>query len=331
MNSSTSAPIISILVPIYNSAPYLRQALDSLVNQTLQNLEIICINDGSTDESPQIIQSYAKQDARIKVISKPNTGYGDSMNQGIKLATGKYIGILEPDDWIDSDAFERLTQLAEWYQADVVKANYYREKAGTSQKVTGIKPLYTGKVIHPRTDRFVFTFAPAVWSAIYRRAFLIDNQLDFLPTPGASYQDLGFSFKVWVMAQRVVLTDSAFLHYRLDNSASSINQPGKINCVVEEYASISQFLTQHQLMSEFGHTMAAAKFRNYHWNLQRLSSEPAKQFYCTMYAELKQASREGLLHHSDFSSRHWLALQLMLKNPSLAYRLFRLRTHLHHG
>ena len=347
---SPSAPLLTVLVPIYNASPYLRQALDSLAHQTLRDLEILCINDGSTDDSLAIIKSYQASDPRFRLLDKPNTGYGDSMNQGIKLARGCYLGILEPDDWLELDAFSRLTQLAEWHRAEVVKANYFKEFATTSStaskttsttvpapqppkttktlKTSEIRPRDTGKLIDPRHDRRVFTFAPAVWSAIYRRDFLLDHHLEFLPTPGASYQDLGFSFKVWTLARRVVLTDAAYYHYRLDNANSSVHSPGKANCVVEEYASIHQFLTDHHLLTEFGHTAAAAKFRNYHWNLQRLSPDLARPFYRTMYSELKAAAAAGFLHRADFSPAHWAALQLILKNPDLAYRLLRLRSRL---
>ena len=349
-----AAPFLTVLVPVYNAASYLRQALDSLTHQTLRDLEILCINDGSTDDSLVILKSYQAADPRIRLLDKPNTGYGDSMNQGIKLARGHYLGILEPDDWLELDAFSRLTQLAEWHRAEVVKANYFKELATHSTtpaiatstnaastptktipksltkslKTSEIRPRDTGKLIDPRHDRRVFTFAPAIWSAIYRRDFLLDNHLKFLPTPGASYQDLGFSFKVWTLARRVVLTDAAYYHYRLDNANSSVHSPGKANCVVEEYASIYQFLTDHHLLTEFGHTAAAAKFRNYHWNLQRLSPDLAQSFYRTMYSELKAASAAGFLHRADFSPAHWAALQLILKNPDLAYRLLRFRSRL---
>ena len=348
------SPLLTVLVPIYNASPYLRQALDSLAHQTLRDLEILCINDGSTDDSLAIIKSYQAADPRFRLLDKPNTGYGDSMNQGIKLARGRYLGILEPDDWLELDAFSRLTQLAEWHRAEVVKANYFKElsttstttatakaattpqtthapqttKPSTTLKSTEIRPRDTGKLIDPRHDRRVFTFAPAIWSAIYRRDFLQGHHLEFLPTPGASYQDLGFSFKVWATARRVVLTDAAYYHYRLDNANSSVHSPGKLNCVVEEYAAIADFLADRDLAATFSHTAAAAKFRNYHWNLQRLSPDLAQQFYRTMVSELRAASAAGDLRRADFSPAHWAALQLILKNPDLAYRLLRLRSRL---
>ena len=101
-------PSVSIVMPIYNAEPYLHQALDSVCSQTLSNIEIICVNDGSTDRSLEIIRRYAANDKRVTIIDKPNGGYGHSMNRGVKAATGEYVGILEPDDYLKPTMFERL-------------------------------------------------------------------------------------------------------------------------------------------------------------------------------------------------------------------------------
>lgn len=321
-------PLISILVPIYNAEPYLSQCLSSLVDQSLQDIEIICVNDGSTDGSLAILHRFAKKDSRISILDKPNTGYGDSMNKALKRAHGTYIGILEPDDWIDENAFKIMYQAAKKYDADVVKTNFYRThsdvKTGAviDEKVNEITEKST---VHPSKDRTVFQFMPAIWSAIYRRDFLIDNHINFLPTPGASYQDLSFSFKVWTLAQKVVLLPDAFVHYRVDNANSSVNNPGKVNCTVDEYAEIETFLCERGIFPDFGATMNAAKFRNYHWNFQRLNKKLAKEFYQTWRQELVSASEEGLIQPADFHKKDWLAARMMVKHPGLAYRLLRLR------
>lgn len=319
-------PKVSILVPIYNVERYLRQCLDSLVNQTLRDIEIICINDGSTDGSGAILAEYAKHDRRIIVIKKPNTGYGDSMNQGLKRARGEYIGILEPDDWIEPDAYEKLYQLASWRSPEVVKANYFQEKAGKTHRVTEITPEDTGKLIDPRQNFALFRFNPAIWSAIYQRKFLEQNDIKFLPTPGASYQDTGFGFKVWACARKVVLTTDAFVHYRLDNQSSSVNNPGKLACIVDEYQEIETYLTERGMFNELGSRMNAIKFRNYHWNLQRLSPDLAAKFYRTLRREFLAAADEGTLDRAYFTKSEWLALHMILRHPRLTYRILRLRS-----
>lgn len=316
-------PRVSILVPVYNVEQFLSQCLSSLVDQTLADIEIICVNDGSTDRSLEILRRFAKKDDRIKIINKSNSGYGDSMNRALKIAKGEYIGILESDDWIDPTAYATLYQAAVKHHADVVKANYYKVK--NNLDILKVDEISTQQVIHPRQDRTVFQFAPAIWSAIYRREFLERHKITFLTTPGASYQDLSFNFKVWSLAETAVLLPNAFVHYRIDNANSSVNNPGKVNCVVDEYAEIETFLCERGIFADFGETMNAAKFRNYHWNFQRLSPALAREFYQTWRQELLSAYDEGLLKKSNFSSKDWLALKAVVKHPRLAYRILRLR------
>lgn len=98
-------PAVSVLIPCFNVERYVRECLDSVVNQTLGDLEILCINDGSTDATPDILREYAARDARIRIIDKPNSGYGDSMNRGLDAASGEYIGIVESDDRAEPDMF----------------------------------------------------------------------------------------------------------------------------------------------------------------------------------------------------------------------------------
>lgn len=339
------APLVSLLIPIYNVEPYLDQALSSAVSQTLKDLEIICINDGSTDNSLNIIKSYAKKDPRIIIIDKPNSGYGDSMNQGLKKAQGKYIGILEPDDWLESNALATLYTLAKEHEADVARGNYYESTTSSEtdrpldKKTTLISnhdanlplaPAWFDNPSHPKLYEKLFRLPPAIWSAIYRRDFLLENNISFLPTPGASYQDLGFNFKVLATAQRIVLTDEAFLHYRTDNANSSVHNPGKALCVVEEYAGIADFLEERNLLKSLAPLMSAAKFRNYHWNLQRLDHSLAKDFYRTMRSELRLAAQNHWLKKSNFTKFEWLALQGVLHAPIFTKNLLNFRRRLRH-
>lgn len=326
--TEADVPKISVLVPIYNVEKYLSWCLETLVNQTLRDIEIICINDGSPDQSVAIVRNLMETDSRVLLIDKKNSGYGDSMNQGMKYARGEYIAILEPDDYIELDAFERLYELASWHDADVVKANYYKECGEKSVAVAEIKPDDTGKLIYPRKDQWVFKFAPAIWSAVYKREFLEREQIDFLPTPGASYQDVSFNFKVWALSRKVILSDSCFVHYRIDNENSSVNSPAKVDCVVEEYREIETFLSERGLFAELGPIMEAVKFLNYHWNLQRLSPDLAAEFYIRMRQEFLLAQEEGILKRQNFDRKHWHALKLMLKHPRLAFWVFRLRASL---
>ena len=118
-------PKVSVVVPCYNVEKYLPQCMDSIINQTLKDIEIICVNDGSTDSTLRILQKYAEKDKRIKIIDKANSGYGASMNKGFSEANGEYLGIVESDDWVEPDMFENLYNLAKSNDVDVVKSNFY--------------------------------------------------------------------------------------------------------------------------------------------------------------------------------------------------------------
>lgn len=308
-------PKVSVLIPIYNVEKYLRQCLESVVNQTLQEIEIICLNDGSTDGSLEIIKEFAKNDKRIIVVDKKNSGYGDSMNQGLQRATGEYVGIVESDDFVDTNAFERLYNYAKTYAVEVVRANYYYNKANKDKKNYYLDSAETGCVVDPARHPNIFYQAPAIWSAIYKREFLEKNQIKFLPTPGASYQDTGFNFKVWAMAHRVYFTPEAFLHYRIDNEASSVNNPGKVMNVCHEYAEIERYLKERGVLDELQPVLQAAKFGAYYWNIYRLKPKLLPEFLKAVKSEYAEADKKGLIMREYFEGKpQWKLLQYLLKH-----------------
>lgn len=314
-------PKVSILVPICNVEKYLAECLESVTAQTLKDIEIICLNDGSTDGSLEIINEYASRDRRIIVIDKPNSGYGDSMNLGLKTAKGEYIGIVESDDWVDLEMFEDLYRLAKQNDAEVVRGNYYHYKNGQSTKFIAVDPAQVGYVVDPRQrqERHIFYEAPAIWSAIYHRDFLKKHQIEFLSTPGASYQDTGFNFKVWASARRAVFTNNAYLHYRLDNESSSVNSLGKVYNVNKEYNEIERFLRENDLLDELAGTMEVAKFGAYHWNILRLPWRLAKQFIPKMSEEFCQADADNLIDYNMFSKKTRFALESIMHRPPAFY------------
>lgn len=306
---------VSILIPIFNVEKYLQQCLDSVVNQTLKDIEIICLNDGSTDSSLDIIKKYAKTDKRIVIVDKKNSGYGDSMNIGLSKATGKYIGIVESDDFIEKDAFEYLYNLAEKFEADVARSNYFHYKNNKDTLYSYVKSSDTHKLVKPEDSDWIFYQAPAIWSAIYRADFLKKHDIKFLPTPGASYQDTGFNFKVWASTEKAVFTERAFLHYRLDNESSSINNPGKVFNTCLEYEEIERYLVANNLFEKYGHIMEATKFGAYYWNIYRLAPELRKDFVKRAKEEYTRARDNNLLDQTLFlDENQWDLLCYMLDN-----------------
>lgn len=322
-----SSPKVSILVPIFNVEQYLKQCLDSLVSQTLKDIEIICINDGSTDSSRKIIEEYAAADPRFVVINKKNSGYGDSMNKGLAKATGEYVGIVESDDWAELDMFESLYRLAKKNDdVDVVKSNFYNyfsdpEKAKTNNNVIGVlRHEEANRLINPAEAQHIFYQQPSIWSAIYRRDFLAEHDIDFLPTPGASYQDAGFNFKVWAATERAFYTTGAYLHYRQDNENSSINSPGKVFCISDEYAEIERWLRKHNLLDKFGELMEVTKWGGYSWNIERLTAKLAEDFIRLASKEYNDARQQGLLDLERFDINQTRILTEMMEDPEITIK-----------
>ena len=229
---------VSIVVPVCNVENYLKECMDSILNQSLQNIEIICVDDGSTDHSLSILRSYEKKDIRVKVITKANSGYGNTMNVGMEQAKGKYIGIVESDDYIDSIMFERLYDTAETYEADIVKSDHYifstKNGKNKSQYQWGCPLEYYNRVLNEEICPEIYTFTMMNWTGIYRTDFVKSNQIKHNETPGASFQDNGFWYQVISLAKKIVFINEAFYYYRQDNPNSSINNKKKVYCICDE-------------------------------------------------------------------------------------------------
>lgn len=292
---------VSIVVPVYNVERYLRQCLDSIINQTLKDIEIICVNDGSTDDSLNILNEYAKKDNRIKIVNKINTGYGNSMNIGFSKATGEYIGIVESDDFAELDMYNKMYNVAIKYSSEVVMSNFTEfETENSTYDVfnENFRGFEYNKVIDPINEKSIFFTKPSIWSGIYKRDFLVENNIVFSETPGASYQDLSFSFKIWASAKKIYLLKDAFIHYRKDNMNSSINSSGKIFCVCDEYGEIDKFLKNMILKDEkLKMLIFSMKFKTYKWNYNRLTSVFQYTFLLRMVSEFKEAMLDNKINN----------------------------------
>ena len=312
-------PEISVLIPIYNVEAYLEECLDSLLAQTFKDFEAICINDGSTDISRDIIQKYLDSDSRFKVIDKPNSGYGASMNRGLEKATGKYIAILESDDKYELNALELLYGIAEKYEAEVVKGDFwlYWSKPEERYRPFGVTAgLPINRLVEPEKDQGIFYRKPSIWSGLYGRVFLEENKINFLETPGASYQDAGFNFKVWASATKAVFVEDKILYYRQDNESSSVNSPAKVFCVCDEYAEMERYLSERpekrKILEPVKERM---KFDSYLWNYDRLTDELKESFLKVAAEELKNDIASGDLDWSFFEPWSEADLRAMIEDP----------------
>lgn len=223
-------PRLSIVVPIYCVEKYLQRCVDSLLNQTLTNIEIILVDDGSPDKSGEIADQYAKNENRIKVVHQVNAGLGPARNSGIMAATGEYIGFVDSDDWVRPEMFERLYETAIKIDADIVASGHCDVTEGVVTKVK-IHPL-AGKILetvqevlevrknlygHSPEDSVVEAFPMSVCTAIYRRKMVEENHLYFKEILS---EDTIFNLSAYKAAKTIAFTGDTDYCYRKDDQPS---------------------------------------------------------------------------------------------------------------
>lgn len=222
---SMVAPTISVSIPTYNAAEFLHEALDSLIVQDVRCMEIICVNDGSRDNSLSILQEYERKDTRLRIIDVPNGGYGKAMNLGLDAAVGKYFAIFEPDDYLPKGAYRTLLDMAEGHSLDISKgciAQFYEKNGQRVVEADG--NVEAGRVICPREYLQSFKFNMCTVTCLYNMAFLRRHRIRYNETPGASYQDNGMHMLSFAYAERLMCTKDVVYMYRVDNVNSSIHQ-----------------------------------------------------------------------------------------------------------
>lgn len=238
-------PKVSVIVPVYNVKQYLTQCLDSILDQTLKEIEIICVDDGSDDGSSEILDRYGSTDKRVQVIHKENQGYGSAMNAGLAIATGEYIGIVESDDSIEKEMYQMLYDAAIEDDLDMVKSDayYWIESAGYLKRIHDKRmDGYYDRVLYDVDRNKFFDFYMNIWTGIYKRKFLEENKIQFHESPGASYQDNGFWMQTLLYCQRAKWISQAFYRYRQDNPLASIKSRDKMMAMAEEYEFLAKVL-----------------------------------------------------------------------------------------
>lgn len=225
-------PKISIIMPSLNVVDYIDECVMSAINQTIHDLEIICVDAGSTDGTLSKLRNYEKQTyegVTIKVIESPQKSYGYQVNLGLEFATGKYVAILETDDYVDSHMYEELFDLAEKYDLDFVKADFdtvVTLKNGFVRSQTihmfGSDSLLYNIVQDFSDNPYVYANDYNIWKGIYRKSFLDENNIRFNESKGAAFQDIGFSEQVHACAKRGYYTDCSFYRYRCDRDEASV-------------------------------------------------------------------------------------------------------------
>ena len=236
---------ISVIVPVYNVEKFLAQCLESLVLQTYKNLEIIIVDDGSSDNSYKIYKKYAKSDSRIQIIKQKNAGVSAARNTGLASATGEYVHFIDSDDYIDIDYYEKMLKASRSMSPDIIAGGV------VSQNAPLYNIVYDSKcVLKTSTEKFLITNALnncTVWRYLFKRDFLIKNKLTFVT--GRIFEDMLFTPNAILLANYIVTVPDAKYYY-VFNEGSLLNKKYTANHEAQyDYAEqrLNQFISDNNL------------------------------------------------------------------------------------
>jgi glycosyltransferase involved in cell wall biosynthesis len=214
-NKEKQMPKISVIIPVYNVEPYLRKCLDSVIHQTLTDLEIICVNDGSTDGSLAILEEYAPKDSRITIINQENQGIGNARNAGLDKASGKYIYFIDSDDWVEPDTLQKcITIMEEDSEIDLVGFGAFVEKEKVDdEQVKGAQQYHSLKnsglfATSPENIRQMVT---TVWNKIFKTEIIKKYQILF--PEGLWYEDNAFYYEYYLHTKKIYILNEYLYHY----------------------------------------------------------------------------------------------------------------------
>lgn len=308
-----SDPKITIVIPVCNVQDYLAQCLQGVLSQTLRELEVIALDDGSTDGSLRILQEFAAHDGRLRVIAKQNEGYGATINRGFAEARAPYVGIVEADDWPDPIMFETLYDACTANDCDLVKCDFYDTFEDHEEPRQNLAGLPHGTVFDSADFPQVLLIAPSTWAALYKRSFLERNGIEHRETPGAAFQDAAFSQKCLFSAHRILLLDQPLLHYRRFNENASSQSTGKLFAAADEFAAARAFFQAHPDRYDiFIRWARLNEWHNYRWEYQRIAPAGRPSFMSRVADEMRAAREAGQLDPDIFTAEEGVCLQLLL-------------------
>lgn len=315
---------VSIIMPSLNVVDYIRECIESAIHQTLQDIEIICVDAGSDDGTRQILEEYAQKDNKISVIDSEVRSYGRQVNMGISAAKGRYVAVLETDDFVLEDMYERLYIQAEKYRLDYIMADFRSfcddgeiGRVYYSNEIFKYTPEIYARVLSMQDHAQIYNAADVtLWRGIYLREFLISKHICLNETPGAAYQDICFMHRVKMQARRSMYIHEYGYCYRTDRDGSSVNSIKGLQYAKYEY----QYLLEHEdipegyrgkiyyLMSAalLGESSLVLPRRKYQWNKEDT------ECYEWFRKVLTRAVDEGLLRESMGTKEWWQQLQILL-------------------
>ncbi len=274
-----STPKVSVIIPVYNVQDYLRECLDSVVNQTVREIEIICVNDGSTDNSGAILEEYATKDSRFVVVHQENAGQSVARNRGLDLARGEFISFLDSDDFWERNLLEKTLQVMENPEIDIVMFFFqtFGENPWESQRgvLAHHKPTYseTWEKINA-----IMSMYYVVWNQLYRRDFLMKYEIRFLE--GCLYEDNHFSVKSVYYCRNIAILPERLYHYRIGSGCTTgPKQEESILRLPEMYRRLLEDFRQSGIRDDVTEYFENLYYHHIRWRYRRFLSPKERPEY----------------------------------------------------
>lgn len=321
---------VSVILPSLNVADYIRECLDSVVNQPLRELEIICVDAGSTDGTAEILKEYAGRDARIVLLESGIKSYGRQVNMGLDYASGEYVAVLETDDWVEGDMYGRLYRRAAADHLDYAAADFdtfFLLQSGCGyfarQRIfSGSLEGWYGEILDSPRIATLRSTDYVLWKGIYNREFLNANGIRLNESPGAAFQDMGFLQQVKSYAGKAVYIDESFYRYRQNRDTASSGCLEGLRYYEREFqwleglACIRALRGDHQKYYYFTMSIAfLTKYEQILWCLRgEWRDERLGESYGWFREQILRAADRGLLDETMYGKELWERLMLLLKS-----------------
>ena len=330
---------VSVIMPSLNVAAYIRQCLDSVTGQSLEELEIICIDADSTDGTKEILADYAKKDSRIVLLHSDRKSYGRQVNIGLDYASGEYVAILETDDWIEPDMYRCLYECASLERLDFAAADFdmfWRLQSGDDYFVrqrlfSPEKKDWYGRCLSSDQLATLRASDYVLWKGIYKRKFLNDHYIRLHESFGAAFQDMGFLQQVKTYAEKAVYLDKSFYRYRQDRKAASSRGLEGLEYYEREFRWINEELRLIDILRDihrkyYYFTMSISFITKYEQILERLSGDwQDKRLggpYLWFREQITSAMAKGILEETMYGKAWWERLNLLLDSQEKHSQLF---------
>lgn len=301
-------PEVSVIMYVKNGMPYFKRALQSVLTQTFQNIEILVIDGGSTDGTVQYTQQCRERDSRIRLLFAKQGSVGAQFNQGLREARGEYLGIVESDDYILPEMYEKELACAREQHCDILRADNFiffgseENEIRLRTRVSNKENNYNRPICASKEPENVL-IGGSFWTGLYRRKFLIEKNIRMNETPGAAYQDFSFLFLTGVLAESIYLMPKAYYCYRKDNPGSSCNRPDRLEMPVTEYHFLEKELRKRGLWKHYKEYFLLWKIRNERWFYFNLEESMKKSYMNLLYEDITKLKDGGfsrtLLHTKE--------------------------------